>query len=86
MTDPIRATAQSTAPHTSSLASRIHISRAKKRGHTPSLPRSIWDKHASPTGIAFLMLGLSAAYCYQEAPLRPRVEPGAAPVGKKKAD
>ena len=32
---------------------------------------SVWDKHASPVGIGFLLLGLSAAYGYEEAPLRP---------------
>merc|ERR1712216_72445 len=31
---------------------------------------SLWDKHASPFGIACLMFCLCAAYFYKQAPLR----------------
>ena len=31
---------------------------------------SLWDKHASPFGIACLMFCLVAAYFYKQAPLR----------------
>ena len=30
----------------------------------------IWDKHASPTGLAFLFGSLICAYFYKQAPLR----------------
>ena len=31
---------------------------------------SLWDKHASPFGIACLLFSLGAAYFYKQAPLR----------------
>eukprot|EP01126_Amoeba_proteus_P051841 TRINITY_DN6221_c0_g2_i1.p1 TRINITY_DN6221_c0_g2~~TRINITY_DN6221_c0_g2_i1.p1 ORF type:complete len:328 (+),score=13.91 TRINITY_DN6221_c0_g2_i1:61-1044(+) len=34
---------------------------------------SVWDNHATPTGIAFLMVSLVGAYVYQQAPLRKEV-------------
>ena len=38
----------------------------------------IWDKHASPKGLACLFMCLAAAFLYQQAPLRPDAAAAAA--------
>ena len=39
---------------------------------TVMINSAIWDRHASPFGLACLTSTIAAAYFYQQAPLRPR--------------